>query len=647
MSKGAVKEETGMIRVILPDGTATDLASGATGADLAKKIKKQLAGLPVVLRRNGVLVDLGSPLADQDRAEVLTFEDPEGRDVFWHSSAHILAHAIKRLFPDAKPTIGPPIENGFFYDFDNLPITEEDFPKIEAEIKKIVNARITPKRVEYPDKAAALKVFGNNQYKKEIIDRNEETLSAYEQDDFIDLCTGPHIPSTGIVQAFKIMKTSGAYWRGDQQNPQLTRVYAISFPDKKNLSDYLHRLEEAKKRDHRVVGKKLDLFSFHEEAPGMPFFHPRGMVLWEELLKLERELFRRNDYIEVKTPIVLSRQLWETSGHWGYYRENMYALQIDEQDWSIKPMNCPGHMLWFRTGQFSYRQLPLRLAEFGNVHRHEMSGALSGLFRVRSFHQDDAHIFMKPEDVIDEVLGVLRFAEEIYGYFGLSYHLELSTRPEKSIGSDDQWERATKDLRGALEKGGYAFRVNEGDGAFYGPKIDIHIKDAIGRTWQCGTVQLDMALPERFELTYVDAEDRRVRPIMVHRAIYGSIERFMGVIIEHYAGRFPLWLSPLQVRVLTVADRHNEYAEQTAVKFRAAGLRADVDLSGESINKKVRNAQLDQVNYILVVGDQEIENNSVTVRTRQGAVLGPRSIDAVIPALLDEYNRRAPDALLV
>ena len=645
MSESAVQEQE-KIQIRLPDGTTESIKTGATGQDLAKKLKKKLAGVPVVLRRNGTLVDLGTELSDGDEAEVLTFEDHEGREVFWHSSAHLLAQAISRLWPEAKPTIGPPIESGFFYDFEDLNISEDDFGKIEDEVKKIVKERIVPRRIEYADKDAALKAFGGNPYKKEIIDRNEETLSAYEQGDFTDLCTGPHIPNTSIVQAFKVMKTSGAYWRGDQSNPQLTRVYAVSFPDKKMLSQHPHRLEEAKKRDHRVVGKKLDLFSFHEEAPGMPFFHPRGMVIWEELIKLEREIFRRDKYIEVKTTIVLNRQLWETSGHWDNYRENMYSLEIDENDWSIKPMNCPGHMLWFKNGQFSYRQLPLRLAEFGNVHRHEMSGALSGLFRVRSFHQDDAHIFMKPDDVIDEVLGVLKFAEEIYAHFGLEYHLELSTRPEKSVGTDEQWEQATNGLRGALEKGEYDFRINEGDGAFYGPKIDIHIKDAIGRTWQCGTVQLDMSLPERFDLTYIDDQDGRVRPIMIHRAIYGSIERFLGVIIEHFAGRFPLWLSPVQARVLTVADRHNEYAEKTAERFRAGGLRADVDLSSESINKKVRAAQLDQVNYILVVGDQEIENDTVTVRTRQGKVLGAREIDAVIAGLSEESATRAPDATL-
>lgn len=635
------------MQVHVPGGATVELEPGARASDLAKKIKKDLKGAPVVARINGTLRDLTSVLAPNDEVEILTFEDPEGRHTFWHSSAHLLAQAIKRLYPEALPTIGPAIEEGFFYDFANLHISEEDFPRVEQEVQKIVRERIVPERIEFQGEAEARGEFGNNPFKMEIISKKEETLSAYRQGDFVDLCTGPHIPNTSIVQAFKVLKTSGAYWRGNPENEQLTRVYGISFPDKKQLSAYLHRIEEAKKRDHRVVGKRLDLFSFHEEGPGMPFFHPRGVVLWNELLAFIRELHREAGYVEIKTPVMLSRQLWETSGHWENYRENMYTSEVEGREFAIKPMNCPGCMLFFRSGQYSYRQLPLRVAEIGNVHRHEMSGALSGLFRVRSFHQDDTHIFMKPEDIKPEILGVLALTDRLYSTFGLEYHLELSTRPEKSIGSDEQWEVATRGLREALDASGREYRINEGDGAFYGPKIDMHIKDAIGRTWQCGTIQLDMALPERFDLYYDTKDGGKARPIMIHRAIYGSLERFLGILIEHYVGRFPLWCSPVQVRVLSVAERHHDYAEEIRAKLFAAGLRADADESAESIPKKVRSAQVEQVNYILVVGDQELENTTVNVRTRGGQVLGERKIDDLITALKREIAERAPEPVLV
>ena len=635
------------ISIELANGIQLDFDTETVSAtDVARRIKKDLDGAPIVARINGELRDLNTGLSGGDVVEILTFNDAEGRKVFWHSSAHILAQAVKRLHPDAKPTIGPAIDEGFFYDFADLHVTDEDLKAIESEVQKIIKERIVPERVEFKNESEAKKEFQDNRFKLEIMSNKEETLSAYRQGDFIDLCTGPHIPSTQIVQGFKVLKTSGAYWRGDAQNEQLTRIYGISFPDKKQLKEYLHRMEEARKRDHRLLGRKLDLYSFHEEAPGMPFFHPAGMALWEEMLRLERELHKRDHYTEIKTPVMLTRELWETSGHWFYYRENMYVSEVEERDFAIKPMNCPGGMLYYKNAQYSYRQLPLRVAEFGNVHRHEMSGALSGLFRVRSFHQDDAHIFMKPDDMTTEIIGVLKLAQTIYSHFGLNYHLELSTRPEDSIGTDEQWEQATAGLKNALDAGKYAYKINEGDGAFYGPKIDIHIKDAIGRTWQCGTIQLDMSLPERFDLLYTTESGDKERPIMIHRAIYGSLERFLGIVVEHYAGKFPLWFSPRQVRILTVADRHHDYARKLEQQFMDANLRAAVDDSAESIPKKVRNAQLDQVNYILVVGDTEESAGTVNVRTRANDVLGERKVADVIRALQQEYETRSPDPLL-
>lgn len=637
------------INVKKPDGSVVSIETedgDVRATHFAKKIKKDLNGAPVVARINGKLRDLNTSLADGDTVEIFTFQDDVGRHTFWHSSAHILAQAVKRLYPDAKPTIGPAIDEGFFYDFADLHVSEEDFPKIEAEIQNIIKERITPERVEFTDEKEARKAFGDNPYKSEIIGAKEETLSAYRQGDFIDLCTGPHIPNTSIVQGFKLLKTSGAYWRGDANNDQLTRIYGISFPDKKLLKEYLHRVEEAKKRDHRVVGRKLDLFSFQEVAPGMPFFHPKGMAVRDELIRLLNEQHRDDGYIEIKTPVMLGQELWETSGHWDYYRENMYTSEVEEREFAIKPMNCPGCMLFYKNAQYSYRQFPLRVAEIGHVHRHEMSGALSGLFRVRSFHQDDAHIFMEPAQIKSEIQGVLRLAERVYASFGLEYHLELSTRPEKSIGTDEQWQAAETALEEALKEGGYEFKLNPGDGAFYGPKIDIHIKDAIGRTWQCGTIQLDMFLPERFDLLYDAKDGQKYRPIMVHRAIYGSIERFMGIIIEHYTGRFPLWLSPVQIQFLSVADRHADRVHELHKQFLNAGLRSAVDISGEGVPKKVRNAQIAQANYIAVVGDQEIESGKLTIRTRAGDVLEERDIEEVIATMKKEYAGRSPDPLL-
>jgi threonyl-tRNA synthetase len=469
----------------------------------------------------------------------------------------------------------------------------------------------------------------------------EEGLSAYSHGEFIDLCRGPHIQHFGLIQAFKILKTSGAYWRADSDNEQLTRVYAIAYPDKKMLSKYLRFLEEAKKRDHRVLGKKLSLFSFHQEAPGMPFIHPKGMIVWEELLRFWDECHAEENYQKIKTPIMMTQELWENSGHWDNYRENIYITEIDDRAYAIKPMNCPGGMLYYNENQYSYKQFPIRVGEIGLVHRHELSGALSGMFRVRCFHQDDAHIFMTPDNVTAEIQGVLRLAEKIYATFGLEYHLELSTRPEKSIGTDEQWEMATNGLENALKDGGYEYALNEGDGAFYGPKIDIHIKDAIGRSWQCGTIQLDMMMPERFNLTYIAADGSKQRPIMIHRVIYGSLERFFGILVEHFTGKFPLWLSPVQVKVLAISETHHAYAERVSQAFKKAGLRVEMDLSTESVSKKVRQAQLEQVNYILVVGDKEVADGTVTVRS-SNKVIGARPYGEVIDNLIEEYRLRSP-----
>ncbi|MCP4749808.1 MAG: threonine--tRNA ligase [Proteobacteria bacterium] len=625
----------------LPDGSRQELQEGSSVVELSRKIKKKLQGSALAAKINGETKELDTLLKNGDQVQVLTFADEEGKEIFWHSSAHLLAQAIMRLFPEAKPTIGPAIENGFYYDFANLTISSSDFPRVEEEMKKIAKERLQPQRIEYASRQEALEEFAGNPFKKEMIEQLEEGLSAYRQDEFVDLCRGPHIPHTGLIQSFKITKTSGAYWRADADNEQLTRVYAISFPDKKMLSAHLRFLEEAQKRDHRVLGKQLGLFSFHPEAPGMPFFHPNGIVVWEELMKYWEECHQTAGYQKIKTPIMLTQELWENSGHWDNYRENIYITEIDEKAYAIKPMNCPGGMLYYKENQYSYRQFPMRVGEIGIVHRHELSGALSGLFRVRCFHQDDAHIFMTPEHVPSEIKNVLILAGEMYATFGLEYHLELSTRPEKSIGTDEQWELTTRALEDALRDGGFEYVLNEGDGAFYGPKIDIHIKDAIGRTWQCGTIQLDMMMPERFDLNYIAADGSKQRPIMIHRVIYGSIERFFGVLVEHFAGKFPLWLSPRQVRILAITDVHSQYAEEVHGKFLEAGLRSEVDSSTESVNKKVRQAQLDQVNYILVVGDREVQDGTVTVRAAN-KVLGARPVQEVIDDLGLEYRSRSP-----
>jgi threonyl-tRNA synthetase len=620
-----------------------ELPEGSTAKDLAEKLHLLAPHQSLAAKINGSLRDLSTVLSNGEEVELIHFEEVEGKQIYWHTSAHVLAQAILRLYPEAKPTIGPPIENGFYYDFAHLAISEEDFEAIEKEVQKILDENYRCERRSFQGKKEALEAFKGNPYKGELIEgfKEGDEISAYSQGEFLDLCRGPHLPSLGKIKAFKILKTSGAYWKGDSNREMLTRIYAISYPDRKLLKDYLFFLEEAKKRDHKILGPKLDLFSMKEEGPGMPFIHPKGMIVWNRLIGFWRMLHDEANYVEIKTPQLLSQSLWETSGHWFHYRENMYAFSIEDRHFAIKPMNCPGCMLYFKSQSHSYRELPLRVAEIGHVHRHEASGALSGLFRVRSFHQDDAHVFMRSSDIKHEIMNVIGLIDKIYSTFGLPYRLELSTRPEKSIGSDADWEVATAGLKSALEAWGQPYRISEGDGAFYGPKIDIHIKDTLGRSWQCGTIQLDMALPEQFELDYMDSDGQLKRPIMIHRALFGSIERFFGILIEHFAGKFPLWLSPRQVCVITVADRHSDYAHKLAVEIKKAGFLCDVDDSPESVNKKIRHGQLMQYNYMLTVGDKELENRSINLRTRDNVVHGELDVKAFIAALEKESSSRS------
>lgn len=629
-----------MIQVTFPDGSVSEFESGVSGLEVAKSISEGLARAALAIEVDGKMLDLTTTLTQDAKIRIITFKDPEGKDLFWHSSAHLLAHAIHRLYPNAKPTIGPPVENGFYYDFDDLDISLEDFPKIEEEMKKIVKEEIQPVRIEYENKDEALKAFSHNTYKCEMINDLEEGSSAYKQGDFTDLCRGPHIPNTKVIKAFKLTKLAGAYWRANAENKQLTRVYGISFPDKKELKQYLEMLAEAEKRDHRKIGKELDLYSFHSEAPGMPFFHDKGMFMYNKLAELMTELMTERNYELVKTPLILNKQLWLQSGHWEHYKENMYTTMIDKQEFAVKPMNCPGNMLIYKSKMYSYRDLPLRMGEFGLVHRHELSGVLSGLFRVRCFTQDDAHIFCTQDQIKDEVLALLELMRTTYDTFGFDFHLELSTKPEKAMGDPKLWTEAEKILQEVLDSYDKEYKLNPGDGAFYGPKIDVHIKDALGRTWQCATIQLDFQMPEKFELTFEGKDGTKHRPVMIHRTIYGSFERFLGILVEHYAGKFPLWISPNQVRILPIADRHEDYANKVAAELKASGLRVEVDKRSESTKKKVRDAQLKQWNYILVVGDSEAENKTVNVRTRDNQVHGEVNVDKFKTDLLEEIRGR-------
>ena len=621
-----------------------ELEDGALASDLIEKLHLTAPNEACAISINGTMKDLVSPLANSDMVEIFSFDEDMGKEVFWHTSAHVLAQAVLRLFPNAKPTIGPPIENGFYYDFADLHITEDDLEKIETEMLKIVGENYKSQRQVFSSKEEALQKFSNNPFKIDLIQSfgPQDEISGYTQGEFFDLCRGPHLPNLGKIKALKIMKTSGAYWKGDSKNVMLTRIYGITFPDKKMLREYLHKLEEAKKRDHKILGPRLDLFSLKEEAPGMPFIHPKGMIVWNRLLDYWRECHKRAGYTEIKTPTMMIKELWERSGHWQNYRENMFLSEVEDREFAIKPMNCPGGMLYYKTSSHSYRELPMRVGEIGLVHRFEPSGSLSGLFRVRCFHQDDAHIFMQPEDIQKEILGVLSLVEEMYSTFGLTYEIELSTRPEKNtIGTDEDWKIATEGLVSALVAFGKPYHIHEGDGAFYGPKIDLKVHDALGRKWQCGTIQLDMALPERFDLEYTSSDGTRKRPVMIHRVIYGSIERFLGSLIEFYSGKFPLWLSPSQISLIPVADRHVPYARVLEKAFKEHNYEVFVDDSNESVSKKVRLAQISHYNYILTIGDIEVEHKSMNVRTFDNVVHGEMTLDALLKELNLERSEKA------
>ena len=614
------------LKITLKDGTVREVAAGTTLAEMAASISRSLAKSALAAKLDGKVVDLTRPLTANATVEFLGSDKQEGLDALRHSASHIMAQAVQHLYGESVQFgIGPWIANGFYYDIDTEhTFVPEDLAKIEAEMEKIVKQDLPIVRKEM-SREAAIKFFADKgqNYKVELIrDLPEDAvISLYTQGDFTDLCAGPHLPSTGRIKALKLQSLAGAYWRGSEKNKMLQRIYGTAFEKKADLDAYLTMLEEAARRDHRKLGKELDLFSIQEEGPGFPFFHAKGMVIRNELENFWRKLHRKFGYEEIKTPIILNEELWHKSGHWDHYKENMYFTQIDGANYAVKPMNCPGGMLVYKTRHHSYRELPMRVAELGLVHRHELSGALHGLMRVRSFTQDDAHIFMLPSQIKDEIMGVMDLFNVVYSTFGLSYHAELSTKPEKAMGSDEVWEVATSALQQALDERGMPYKINEGDGAFYGPKIDFHLKDSIGRTWQCGTIQLDMLMPERFDLTYVGEDGQRHRPVMIHRVAFGSMERFIGILIEHYAGAFPVWIAPLQVKILPITDRNMEYAQTLANKLREADIRVEVDERSEKIGYKIREAQMEKVPYMLVLGDKEAEAGMVAVRVRgQGDV---------------------------
>ncbi len=618
----------------MKDGSEREYDTPVTVWKAAQDIGEGLARAACVGEVNGQVVDLRYEMTQDCDLRILTFEDEEGRAAFRHTASHILAQAVKRLYPETKLAIGPAIQDGFYYDFEfESPISNDDLEQIEKEMKKIVEEKEEIRRYTLTrEQALGLMRSRREPYKVELIEDlpEGEEISFYEQGEFVDLCAGPHLMNTKAVKAFRLTSIAGAYWRGSEKNKMLTRIYGTAFAKKEELKAYLELLEEAKKRDHRKLGKELGLFALMDEGPGFPFFLPKGMILKNLLIDYWRELHQREGYVEIQTPMMLNRKLWETSGHWDHYRENMYTTRIDEEDFAIKPMNCPGGMLVYKSEPHSYRDLPLRIGELGLVHRHEKSGALHGLMRVRCFTQDDAHIFMTQDQITDEIKGVVRLIDEVYQKFGFRYHVELSTRPEDSIGSDEDWELATNGLRQALDEMNLAYTVNEGDGAFYGPKIDFHLTDSLGRTWQCGTIQLDFQLPMRFEAEYIGSDGERHRPIMIHRVVFGSIERFIGILIEHYAGKFPLWLAPVQVKVLPISDKHIEYAKKVCEELKAASIRCEADLRAEKIGYKIRSAQLEKVPYMLIVGQKEEENGTVSVRSREQGDLGEERLEQFI-----------------
>jgi threonyl-tRNA synthetase len=633
-----------MIKITLKDGKVLEFEQPVKVEDVAKKISMGLYKNALAGKLNGEVVDLMTEIDKDSNLEILTFEDEGGKHALRHTASHILAQAVKRLYPNVKLAIGPSIESGFYYDIDaDFSITPEMLVDIEKEMDKIVKENLPLEKFVKPrNEAIEYEKSKNEDYKVELIEDlpEDEIISFYKQGEFTDLCAGPHVPTTGKVKAFKLLNLAGAYWRGSEKNKMLQRIYGTAFSKKSDLDEYLKMLEEAKKRDHRKIGKELDLFSLHEEGPGFPFFHPKGMIIRNLLEDFWRREHVKAGYKEIKTPIILNEELWHQSGHWDHYKENMYFTKIDEADYAIKPMNCPGGILVYKNQMHSYRELPIRMGELGLVHRHEASGALHGLMRVRSFTQDDAHIFMMPSQIKDEVLGVIKLTDKIYKLFGFEYNVELSTRPENSMGRDEDWEHATESLREALEAAKLPYKINEGDGAFYGPKIDFHLRDCIGRTWQCGTIQLDFQMPERFDLTYVAEDGEKHRPVMIHRTVFGSMERFMGILIEQYAGAFPVWLAPVQVKLLPVTDRANEYAKELQEKLEESDIRVELDLRNEKIGYKIRESQLQKVPYMIILGDKEVEARNVAVRSKKDGDLGTMEFDAFLSKIIEDNDKR-------
>ena len=632
------------VKIILPDGSAKEYAAGTTLGEAVKQLSNSLAKKVLAANVNGELTDLREELVDGSEVAFLTFEEDGGKHTLRHTASHILAQAVKRLWPEAKLAIGPAIDKGFYYDIDmEHTLTPEDLGKIEKEMSRIVKENL-PITKSVMSRQEAIEFFKskNEDYKVELIQDLPEdaVISCYSQGDFIDLCAGPHVASTGKVKAFKLQSIAGAYWRGDEKNKMLQRIYGTAFEKKEELDAYLHLLEEAAKRDHRKLGKELGLFVIKEEGPGFPFFLPKGMALRNELENFWREVHHEFDYEEIRTPIILNKQLWETSGHWFHYRENMYTTIIDDEEYAIKPMNCPGGILVYQNEMHSYRDFPLRYAELGLVHRHELSGALHGLFRVRAFTQDDAHVFMLPDQMQSELMKVIELFDRIYSQFGLKYHVELSTKPDNAMGDDAIWEAATEALRNAIEAKGIPYVINPGDGAFYGPKLDYHIEDSLGRTWQCGTIQLDMNLPERFQIEYIGEDGQKHRPIMIHRACFGSMERFIGILTEHYAGAFPTWMAPVQVKILPISEKHVEYAKELAKQMHRDYVRVEVDDRSEKIGYKIRQAQMAKVPYMLVVGDKEVEEGTVNVRKHGGDELGTVPFDEFFNSIKIEIKER-------
>ena len=636
-----------MVSIILKDGEKVDFEKAVSLFEAAKAISNSLGRDAVVAKVNGEYADLRDNIEDGTQVEFFTKDSPEALHTLRHTVAHVMAQAIQHLFPGTKFAIGPAIDTGFYYDLESEhKFTNEDFPAIEKEMAKIVKENLAiQKSSKSREEALAYFRERNQDYKVELIEDLPEDaqITFYTQGDFTDLCRGPHVRSTGKVKAFKLMSVAGAYWRGDENRQMLQRIYGTAFYKKEELEHFLYVREEAAKRDHRKLGRELDLFSFHDEGPGFPFFHPKGMVIRNALIDFERELFKKYHYEEIMTPVILSKKLWLQSGHWDHYRENMYFTKIDGEDYAVKPMNCPGGILYFKTQQRSYRDLPKRVAEFGLVHRHELHGALHGLFRVRNFTQDDAHIFMTREQMKPEVIETLQMFKDLYAPFGIKYHVELSTRPENSMGSDELWELATDALREAIEQAGIPYKVNEGDGAFYGPKLDFHIQDSLGRTWQCGTIQMDMQLPERFDVTYVGEDGEKHRAVMIHRAGYGSLERFIGILTEHFAGKFPVWMAPVQAKVIPVSNNQMAYAKEIADKLSAADIRVELDENNDTLGYKIRKAQMEKVPYMIIIGDKEVGAGNISVRTRKGADEGSVDLESFINRVHDEVKNRTVD----